>query len=174
MDSITYISCFGTISEQDKKSIIEFWDSQNLSNTPGFNIEQRLNQIAFIAKFSDKKSSTEKDTQEQVVGISSYYLARDEYLNANFYYLRASVSKNMRQSGIAAQLVDKMTNELESITLTKNDTSILGAVIVYENPHLQKFFLGAVVESPTFYFYAFDKKNCPRRVHYFKNAKVLE
>lgn len=66
-----------------------------------------------------------------------------------------------------------MTRQLEKVCLEKNDTSVKGAVIVYENPSLQKFFNGAVVESPTFYFYAIDKKNCPRRVHYFKNAKIV-
>jgi len=184
MENIKYISCFGTISEHDKKSIIEFWSREKLSNTPGFNVEQRLNEIAFIAKAyvsedlivgnSYEESSIELSKQEQVIGISTYYVDRDEYLNANFYFLRASVSKNFRKTGVAAQLVDKMTKQLESMTLAENNHSIKGAVIVYENTYLKKYFNGAVVESPTFYFYAFDKQNCPRRVHYFKNAKVLE
>lgn len=162
MESISYLACFNDISPSDKESIINFWINQDLANNPDFNFEQRLKQIAFIAKSSD-----------EVIGVSSYYLDTDEYLQAQFYYLRASVSKNYRQTGIAAELVEKMTNYLEKLSLKETLSSVSGAVIIYENSYLQKFFKKAVVESPTFYFYAFDKENCPRRVHYFKSSKII-
>lgn len=149
------------ISDSNEEEIIQFWlKSGALHNYQ--QAQERLKQVIFIARNNDN----------DIVGISTAYKQYNQPLENYFYYMRAFIHPNYRQSGIARSFALGIIEFFETRFLQKIESDVIGIFLETENQAIKANRKEAIMEKTGFVYIGKNEKGDHLRVRYFKGAHL--
>ena len=123
---------------------------------------RRIHEVQLVAIAGDS----------ELVGVSSVYLERNAQLRIDMWNYRTFVASPHRMTNVAAQLLIRNRDLLESRFATGEDTRAQGVLFNLENPGLKRHMNNAYWPATHFNFIGENKRGDHVRVHYFPGARV--
>lgn len=150
-------------SPEVKEEIIQFWlDNKALGKRE--QAEQRLPQVAFVARDADGK----------LAGVSTVYPQRNERLGHEFYYFRCFVAEPQRRQRLAVQLILAARDHFNARFAAGDNPNVIGMIVEVQNEFLRKNRREAVWPNSKFIFVGRNRRGDPVRVFYFDGAMIAE
>jgi len=123
---------------------------------------RRIHEVKLVAITGD----------HEVAGVSSLYMERNAQLRMDVWNYRTFVADAHRMSSLAAQLIIRNRDLLESRFVSGEDTRAQGVLFDLENEGMQRHLNNAYWPPSDFTFIGENKRGHHRRVHYFPGARV--
>jgi hypothetical protein len=123
---------------------------------------RRIHEVKLVAITGD----------HEVAGVSSLYMERNAQLRMDVWNYRTYVGDAHRMSSLAAQLIIRNRDLLESRFVSGEDTRAQGVLFDLENEGMQRHLNNAYWPPSDFTFIGENKRGHHRRVHYFPGARV--
>ena len=110
--------------------------------------------------------------EAELVGVSTVFLERSPQLRIDVWNYRTFVASPHRMSNLAAQLIIRNRDQLESGFLSGEDTRPQGVLFDLENEGMKRHLNNAYWPPSDFTFIGENERGDHRRVHYFRGARV--
>jgi hypothetical protein len=123
---------------------------------------RRIHEVQLVAITGDS----------ELVGVSSAYLERNAQLRTDMWNYRTFVASPHRMTNLAAHLLIRNRDLLESRFTTGEDTRAQGVLFDLENEGLKRHMNNAYWPATDFTFIGENRRGHHRRVHYFAGAHV--
>jgi hypothetical protein len=123
---------------------------------------RRIHEVQLVAITGDS----------ELVGVSSVYLERNAQLRIDMWNYRTFVASAHRMTNLAAHLLIRNRDLLESRFTTGEDARAQGVLFDLQNEGLKKHMNNAYWPATDFTFIGENRRNDHVRVHYFPGARV--
>jgi hypothetical protein len=140
--------------------VLAFWSRERAIDEE--KARRRVHEVKLVAITGDA----------EVAGVSTLYLERSAQLRMDVWNYRTFVGGTHRMSNIAAQLIIRNRDLLESRFVSGEDTRAQGVLFDLENEGMQQHLNNAYWPPSDFTFIGENRKGHHRRVHYFPGARV--
>ena len=111
-------------------------------------------------------------TDGELAGVSTVFLERNPRLRMDIWNYRTFVAPSHRMSNLAAQLIIRNRDELESRFTSGEDTRAQGVLFALQNDGMKKHLNNAYWPPSDFTFIGDNSRGDHVRVHYFPGARV--
>jgi hypothetical protein len=154
------VELFAEQTKVDTDAIVDLWTAEG--TLPREEAERRVHEVLLVAT----------DRERNLAAVCTVYLAHNEQLGMDMWYLRSFVAPDHRMSGVATVLGLVGRNHLEGRFMSGLDTRGAGMIMEVENDYLKDRFDDAIW-FPAYSIYIGDNARGDHvRVHYFPGAKV--
>lgn len=161
MENITIKDVRNSLSESQKKEIINLWRRGNAFINMEQS-EQRLKEIFAIAL----------DDNNNIVALSSCFENIDPILKVKLHYVRVFVAESSREFKIGTDFIVFVLNTLEKEYDPSNKDLPIGGAWVLENELVRNNYKLAVSHRTQSTFYGYHNNINPARVRFFPHAKI--
>ncbi len=121
-----YQDVWQAIDQSLVEEIIAFWLAHKA--LPNRDVaEKRVPQVAVVAR----------NSQDEIVGITTAYEQFSEHLDNYFFYVRAFVAESARRSSIASDIVNQLKANMEETAEDGKLGRCIGLYMEVENKQLQ-------------------------------------
>ena len=123
----------------------------------------RLHQLVFVVK----------DSEGEVVGMSTAFKAYIKQLRNHFFALRLMLLPEYRIPGLTSKLLVATRDFLESFHQTESTDQAIGLITLVENQRLKENRNEAIWPASKMVYIGNSKEGNHIRVYYFKGAHIL-
>lgn len=140
--------------------VLALWERENA--VTGEKARRRVHEVRLVATTTDG----------DLAGVSTVFLERNSQLRMDMWNYRTFVASAHRMSNLAAQLIFRNRDELESKFTSGEDTRAQGVLFDLENEGMKRHLNNAYWPPSDFTFIGENKRGSHIRVHYFPGARV--
>ncbi len=143
-----------------RDDVLALWEREGV--VPTGQAQGRVQQVRLVAI----------TTEGELAGVSTLFLERSRQLRLDMWNYRTFVAEPHRMSNIAAQLIIRNRDELESAFTSGQDVRGRGVLFDLQNEGLKRHLNNAYWPPSDFTFIGDNPRGDHRRVHYFPGARV--
>jgi len=123
---------------------------------------ERSQQVVFIARGEDNK----------IVGVCTAYKQLNQQIEHSFYYMRAFVHPDYRDSDIGRVFTRAIVAFFELQYVTGVNKEVIGVFMEIENRFFQHFRRDAILQEAGFVYIGKNERGAHLRVRYFEGAQI--
>ncbi len=156
-----YQNVWQVIDQALAEEIITFWLAHKALPNREM-AKKRVQQVAVVAR----------NSQDEIVGITTAYEQFSEHLENYFFFVRAFVVESARRSSVASDIVNQLKANMEEAAEDGKLGRCIGLYMEVENKQLQALRNQAVWPATKFVYVGKNARGDHLRVYYFDGAKI--
>ena len=140
--------------------VLDLWEREGA--VTGDTARRRVHQVRLVASTTDGR----------LAGVSTVFMERNTQLQMDMWSYRTFVASPDRMSNLAAQLIIRNRDQLETAFTSGEDTRAQGVLFDLENEGMQRHLNNAYWPPSDFTFIGENQRGDHVRVHYFPGARI--